>query len=170
VPKLRFAPDIRLLTVDEWVELRNIRLAALRESPNAFLSTYQREVVYDADGWRAEFIRGSWYMGMLAGRPVSLLGATREAGVSVNERYLEYLWVSPEYRRFGIARGMLIRVFEHLRAANVHIAFVWVLDSNEAARRLYERIGFVSTNQRQPLADRPGRSEERLILPLGRAR
>jgi hypothetical protein len=58
MPRLGSAPDIRLLAPDEWVELRNIRLAALRESRQAFLSNYQREIVYDPDRWRAEFGRG----------------------------------------------------------------------------------------------------------------
>jgi ribosomal protein S18 acetylase RimI-like enzyme len=166
VPKLSFAPDIRLLTEDEWGELRNIRLDALRESPQTFLSTYEREILYDAGRWRDEFKRGNWYIGILAGKPISLLGVVRGPGVPISECYLEYLWVSPEYRRSRIAFGMLTMVLECLRTASVGTVFVWVLDGNEAARSLYERIGFVISNHRQPLAGRPGRSEERLILTL----
>ena len=166
MPKLRFTPDIRLLTADEWVKLRDIRLAGLRESPQAFLSTYQREIVYHEDRWRAEFTRGKWYIGILAGRPISLLGITRGPGVPIHECYLEYLWVSPEYRRSGIALGMLTAVLRRLQASAVRTAFVWVLDDNEAARHLYERIGFVSSNHRQPLPERPGSSEEKLMLTL----
>jgi ribosomal protein S18 acetylase RimI-like enzyme len=168
VPKLKFMPDIRLLNADEWVKLRNIRLAALQESPQAFLSTYERENVYDADRWRAEFIRGNWYTGIVAGRSVSLLGVTREPGMPVHECYLEYMWVSPEHRRSGMAIGMLTMVLERLRAADVRTVFVWVLDGNGAARNLYERIGFVDSNHRQALAERPDRSEERLILTLAK--
>lgn len=166
MPKLRFTPDIRLLTADEWVELRSIRLAALQESPQSFLSTYQREILYDADRWRAEFTRGKWYIGTIADRPVGLLGVTRESEVPVHECYLEYLWVSPEYRRSGVALGMLTAVFERLRAAAIRTVFVWVLDGNEAAGYLYERIGFVRSSHRQLLAARPGLSEEKLILTL----
>jgi ribosomal protein S18 acetylase RimI-like enzyme len=168
VPKLRFMPDIILLTADEWVKLRKIRLTALRESPQAFLSTYARESVYEADRWRAEFIRGNWYTGIVMGGPVSLLGVTREPGMPVHERYLEYLWVSPEHRRSGMAIEMLKVVLKRLRAAKVRTVFVWVLDGNDAARNLYERIGFVDSNHRQPLAERPGHSEERLILTLAK--
>jgi ribosomal protein S18 acetylase RimI-like enzyme len=166
--EIKFMPDIRLLTADEWVELRNIRLAALQESPQAFLSTYEQEIVYDTDQWRAEFIRGSWYIGTLAGRPVSLLGVTREPGMPVHERYLEYLWVLPEHRRSGIAIGMLTMALERLRTDEVRTVFIWVLDGNDAARNLYERIGFVDSNHRQPLAERPDRSEIRLILTLAK--
>jgi ribosomal protein S18 acetylase RimI-like enzyme len=166
VPKLGLPLEIRLLTRDDWVELRNIRLAALQESPDAFLSTYQQEVVYDSDRWRTEFDRGNWYVGIRAGAPVSLLGVTRGTGTPIHECYLEYLWVAPEHRRSGIASGMLTAILERLRTAAVGTTFVWVIDGNEAARHLYERIGFVSSSYRQPLTARPGRSEEKLILPL----
>jgi ribosomal protein S18 acetylase RimI-like enzyme len=166
MPKLGFAPDIRLLTPDEWVELRNIRLAALRESPQAFLSTYQREILFDSNQWRAEFTRGNWYIGTRLGRTAGLVGVTRAPGMPVHECFLEYVWVSPECRRSGTGLGMITAVLDRLRAAAVRTVFVWVLDGNAAARHLYERIGFVSSNQRQPLAARPGLSEEMLILTL----
>jgi len=54
-----------------------------------------------------------------------------------------------------------------LQAAGVRTAFLWVPDGNDAAVHLYERVGFVSTNHRQPLPAHPGRSEERMQLKLG---
>jgi hypothetical protein len=44
---------------------------------------------------------------------------------------------------------------------------LWVLDGNEVAMRLYQRAGFTTTNYRQPLAARPGRTKERFYLNLG---
>lgn len=57
-----------------------------------------------------------------------------------------------------------------LQAAGVRTAFLWVPDGNDAAVHLYERVGFVSTNHRQPLPAHPGRSEERMQLKLGVSR
>lgn len=62
---------------------------------------------------------------------------------------------------------MLTTVLKRLQDCGVRTAFLWVLDGNEAATSLYERVGFVRTNHRQPLTARPGRSEERLMLTLG---
>lgn len=165
--RLSFVPDIEPLSSDEWLELRRIRLSALEESPHAFLSTYERESAYERDQWRAEFIRGSWYVGTFESRTVSLLGATREPDMPVHQCYLEYLWICPGYRRSGVGFGMLTAVLRHLRESGVRTVFLWVLDENEAARRLYRRIGFVSANHRQTLPLRPGHSEERLLLTLG---
>lgn len=162
-------PDIKLLASGDWLRLRDIRLSALHESPHTFLSTYEQEKAYNEDQWRAEFIRGDWLIGIIEGKPVSLLGATREPDTPAYERYLEFLWVSPEYRRFGIAFSMLTTVLDRLQTSGVQKVFLWVLDGNDTAIHLYKRIGFVSTNHRQPLPAHPGRSEERMQLNLGRA-
>jgi len=62
---------------------------------------------------------------------------------------------------------MLTIVINRLQTSGVRRAFLWVLDGNDTAIRLYKRVGFISTNHRQPLAGRPGRTEERMQLDLG---
>jgi ribosomal protein S18 acetylase RimI-like enzyme len=165
--KIGVMPDIKLLAHDEWRRLRDIRLSALHESPHAFLSTYEREKEYGEAQWRAEFIRGNWNIGILKNRPVSLLGATREPDTPAHECYLEYLWVSPEHRRSGVALSMLTVVLGRLQTSGVRTVFLWVLDGNETAMRLYKRAGFVCSDYRQPLPSHPGRCEERMHLNLG---
>jgi ribosomal protein S18 acetylase RimI-like enzyme len=155
-------PDIELLPPDKWFWLRDIRLAALQDSPLAFLATYDEEKDYEEIQWRAEFSRGEWYVKVLDGKPVSLLGATWEPDVPADERYVEYLWVSPVCRRSGIARSMLTDVLERLKASGVRMVYLWVLDGNEIAVRLYQRVGFVSTNHRLALPAHPARGEERM--------
>lgn len=158
--------DIITLTRDQWAELRDIRLTALRDSPSAFLATYDREKEYGEERWRAEFIRGDWHIGLVDGEPVSLLGTTREPDTPAHQCYLEYLWISPGYRRSRIASWMLGTVLTRLRATGLRTAFLWVLDGNEAATQLYKRLGFVSSDLRQPLPGREDRSEERMQLDL----
>jgi ribosomal protein S18 acetylase RimI-like enzyme len=159
-------PDIRPLVPDEWAILRHTRLTALYESPHAFLATYERESGYDERRWRSEFTRGQWNIGFVDDAPVSLLGVTRTLDTPADSRYLEYMWVEPESRGCGLAVHMLTVVLERLRTSGVRTAFLWVLDGNDAAMRLYKRVGFIRTNHCQPLPGRPGRSEERLYMNL----
>jgi len=166
VSKFGFVPNFKPLDRDEWLILRETRLLALQESPDAFLATYEREKLFTDDEWRAEFDRGAWNVGTERNEPVSLLGVTRERDSPDHERCLEYLWVAPACRRSGVARTLLDMVLDELTDSGVRTAFLWVLDDNNAARRLYQQTGFVSTQYRQPLADRPGRSEERMRLDL----
>jgi ribosomal protein S18 acetylase RimI-like enzyme len=161
-----FMPDIKLLVPDDWRTLRTVRLAALQESPEAFLATYEAEREFDEARWRAEFDRGAWIIGLENRTPVSVLGCTRAEDAPPWERYLEYLWVAPECRRTGVASGMLRYAIGWLRERGVRRALLWVLDGNDAAVRLYKRAGFVSSSHSQPLPGRPGRTEERMQFDL----
>jgi ribosomal protein S18 acetylase RimI-like enzyme len=160
-----FVLDIDVLVPAQWQLLKEIRLTALYDSPRAFLATYDEESAFDDSRWLKEFDRGSWLVGRENERAVSLLGCTRLEQPETPEFYLEFLWVSPDYRQRGIAYRMIQHAVERLRAAGVLRAFLWVLDGNDAAVRLYRRAGFVSSNHREPLPR--GRSEERMQLDLG---
>jgi ribosomal protein S18 acetylase RimI-like enzyme len=164
-----FMLDIKLLTPANWSALRTIRLAALRESPQAFLSTHERELSWGRDQWLAEFNRGDWSVGFIARQAVSLLGATRTSVTPSHECFLEYMWVASDHRGSGIAYEMLAFTFDRLRAAGVQTAFLYVLDGNDPAMRLYKRAGFTSTSDPEPLTDFPGRSEELLQRSLAPA-
>jgi ribosomal protein S18 acetylase RimI-like enzyme len=159
-------PDIELLTADQWPILRRIRLMALSQAPDSFIAKYEDEKEFDEVRWRAEFDRGQWSIGSHLGSSVSLLGCTREERTPWYECFLEYLWVSPEWRNCGLGYSMLAHAIERLRQEGVRTAFLWVLDGNEPAVRLYRRFGFVSANYREPLECRPGRAEELMRLDL----
>jgi GNAT superfamily N-acetyltransferase len=81
--------------------------------------------------------------------------------------FLEYLWVTPEFRRRGVAFNMISLVLYHLKRSGVRTAFVWILDGNDSATRLHKRLGFISCNHRQPLKAQPGRSEGLMKMDLG---
>jgi ribosomal protein S18 acetylase RimI-like enzyme len=166
MPKSCFMLEVRLLSADQWPEFRDIRLAALKDTPESFLSRYEDETDFGEARWRAEFDRGDWHIGFELECPVSLLGCTREETTPSSECYLEFLWVSPECRYRGIGHSMVTAAIERLRAQGVRTIFLWVLNGNDSAVRLYSRIGFVSGNHRQPLPGRPGRTEELMRLDL----
>ena len=158
--------DIKILTAAKWTMLRDIRLEALAESPQAFLSTHKREISWREEQWIAEFDRGEWSIGFVADQAVSLLGATRTPETPRHECYLEYMWVTPGHRRSGVAYRMLSLTFDRLQAQGVKTVFLYVLDGNDAAMRLYKRAGFTGAREPEPLAGYPGRSEELLQRSL----
>jgi len=80
--------------------------------------------------------------------------------------YLEYLWVAPRVRRHGVASMLLRRVLDRLRDSGVLTVELYILDGNDRARRLYQRFGFQSTNERQPIPGHPAGNEEKMRLRL----
>ena len=159
-------PEVEVLTPDKWPSLKDLRLSALLESPDLFLATYDSQGTYSPDRWRAEFARGTWHACRVNGDWISLLGVIRDEGVPSDECFLEYMWVAPDFRRRGIARQMLTAVLGQLGATGVRIANLWVLDGNDVAVLLYERMGFRRTRHTQRIEARPGRTEERMELAL----
>jgi ribosomal protein S18 acetylase RimI-like enzyme len=157
-------PDIKLLFPEQWPALRDIRLTALSESPDSFLSTFEREMSYQEEQWRAEFVRGDWSIGVRNQEAVTLLGATREADTPQEQCFLEYMWVAPRFRRSGFALHTLRVVLARLRTSGVRTVLLWVLNGNKPAEELYKSVGFESANVSQPLPDAPERTEELMRL------
>src|ERR1700736_4378558 len=151
---------VRVLHEREWAWLRDIRLTALKDSPEAFLSNYELDLAYSESDWRTKFSRGEWTIELRQGEAIGLIGATRESGTPQNECYLEYMWVSPLCRRRGVATNLIENALRRLAASRIDTVFLWTLDGNEPARRFYEKYGFASTQIRQPISEDPGRCEE----------
>jgi ribosomal protein S18 acetylase RimI-like enzyme len=161
---------VEVLTENDWHRLRHVRLTALNADPAAFLSSHDTELGYDEQRWRREFSRGEWNVivtgdsGTAPG--LGLVGVTRVPGMSAQECFLEYFWIAARIRGTGVGSLLLGTVLDRLRDAGVHTVWLWILDGNDDAMRLYQRFGFQSTNERQPLPDDPDRSEEKLRLRL----
>ena len=64
---------IREVLPDDWEVMRDIRLAALREAPYAFGSTYAREAPFTEARWRARISdRAVTYLAYVPGSPSRL--------------------------------------------------------------------------------------------------
>jgi ribosomal protein S18 acetylase RimI-like enzyme len=157
---------VEVLTENEWPRLQSIRLAALREDPSAFLFSHEDEAAYGEQQWRQEFSRGQWNIMISDHKEIGLLGVTREETMSEQECYLEYLWVAPEFRQIGVGSLLLETVLARLRASGVRTVWLYILDGNYRAMRLYQRFGFQSTHERLLLPDHPAGGEERMKLSL----
>jgi ribosomal protein S18 acetylase RimI-like enzyme len=160
--------EARQAQATDWEVLRQLRLRALADAPDAFASTLAAEVAFPVEVW--------WQRAQ--GGPASANFIAREAGVDVGlaevfaepdapgRMHLVSMWVDPHYRRRGVARALVGQVVRWAADRRARDVILWVADQNTAARRLYERIGFRPTGERQPLPSNPARTESQLRLPL----
>lgn len=95
-----------------------------------------------------------------------MLGVTYASDIASDERYLEYLWISARARGSGVATRLIHGTLEQLKTNGITAVWLWILDGNEPARRLYEKCGFVSTRERQPLQSDPSHDEERMRITI----
>ena len=80
----------------------------------------------------------------------------------LDELHVNNLAITPEHRRRGIATTLLTYVLDEGARLGAHRATLEVRRSNEAARRLYERLGFATAGVRRGYYTNP--VEDALVL------
>ena len=147
----------RLLDSDEWQLAREARLAALDDAPDSFLPRQPPESLWTEQQWRRSWQSGLWTVAQANDLAVGLARLSQEGA----DAYVESVWTHPQYRRRGVASALvrqLVRTRSPSRSGEI---FVWVIHPNPAALRLYQKLGFEQTDQRQFL-ESLDRVEERL--------
>ncbi len=155
--------SVRPLSADEWPTARDLRIAALTDAPSAFGSTLDREIALTQAEWRARLTGGGWYAAFVGAQAVGLVCCVIDDPAVAD---LVAMWVAPDYRGTGIADALVRAAVAHARAARASAVRLWVVETNERAIALYERLHFRSTGRRQPLPRDPDVPEIELRLPL----
>lgn len=146
---------VRQASVDDWQTVRDIRLAALQEAPYAFGSTYAREKDFDEQTWcdRLSNPDNPTFLAFDGDEAVGIDGVHTENG----DRILVAMWVAPAARRSGVGALLTNAVCDWVKAQGEKRLYLGVAEGNEAARRLYEKLGFTMTGHREPLHSDPSR-------------
>lgn len=147
---------------DDWRDLRAVRLAALAEAPSAFGSNLTREQGYDEDRWRAWTRSSVAFLAFVDGMPVGI--AAGRPGESSEEREIVSVWVDPTCRGRAIASRLLVAVLDWAEADGSERVRLWMMRGNDAARRVYERLGFETTGRSKPLPRNPQLIEDEWVL------
>jgi len=157
---------VRVLTPADAEAVRDLRLEALRLSPENFGSSWEEEAPQPL----------SWWSGRLGG-PACSLGA--ESGgelagmvvVSLNPRMkrahvgeIGAVYVRERFRRQGVAAALMQSAMEWLRSKGAHAATLTVSAGNVAAQKLYARFGFVACGQLQRELNVDGSFHDELLM------
>ncbi|MGH3167823.1 MAG: GNAT family N-acetyltransferase [Trebonia sp.] len=156
---------VREVGPDEWETLREIRLAALKEAPYAFGSSYEREAPFTEERWRKRLTsRTVTFFAELEATPLpaGIAGVYEEDGAAD----LVSMWVRPAARGRGAADALVNAASDWAKAHGYDTLYLWVTESNAPARKLYERCGFTPTGESQPLPSDPSLPEIRMSRPL----
>src|SRR5437763_720300 len=144
--------EVRAATAEDWRLLRDVRLAALADAPGAFLSTHEERTAPAEEYWRRRIAYGGTFFAYLpavnGSDPAGLVGGFQGKPGTVE---LESLWVRPEARGLGVGEALVAAVVDWARARKATSVHLWLMDTNEYARTLYQRCGFSPTGESQPL-------------------
>lgn len=171
---------ITLQAIDpgEWRTYRDVRLQALRDSPDAFGSTYGEEADRPDEAWQARLAAAS-----ASGQDKALFArcggtvcglvwcklSAREPG----RADLYQMWVAPASRGQGVGRALLDEAIEWATLGGAQRICLGVTVADTPAMRLYRAAGFRPFGPEEPLREgsslRSQPMERRQPLPPSRA-
>jgi GNAT superfamily N-acetyltransferase len=143
--------EIRHAVIGDERLLRDLRVQALTDAPEAFGSTLERELARTVDDWRKWMSPGVTFLLLVEGEPRGLVAGVYDS-VDRAIVHLMAMWVHPAFRGSGAA-GLLVEAVKkwavEVGATEVRLN---VVETNLRARRCYERCGFQLTGQRGVVA------------------
>jgi GNAT superfamily N-acetyltransferase len=157
--------SIRSLQAHEVGLHREVRVRALRESPDSFGETAAEAEAQPHSYWydlTRSVTAPDQHIMFLAYDGTSICGSTY--GLLDRERSdaarVGGMWVDPSWRRQGVGRCLLQAVVSWARQRRFNRLVLWTPAANAGAIALYRGAGFVDTGRQRPL--RPG-TELRII-------
>jgi len=148
--------------------LRDIRLRALADAPDAFGSTLAEERERGDDAWRdwASRTDRGIVIAELGGRLVGLAsGGPAPGGDGAAGLYA--MWVEPTSRGSGVAAKIVALVEDWARGAGYSQIGLGVTTTNARAIALYQRLGYVDTGGRHPLRQGTDLEIQVMVKSLG---
>lgn len=162
---------VRRIRSSEWRELRDLRLEALRDSPGAYGSSHAAEATHADADWQelaGAGAKGDEQVAVVAVAGGRLMGMAR-GYLELSTAYLVSVYVTPAWRGRGIGTAVSREIVAWAREHGAKEVILGVSDWNQAARRVYEALGFAPNGVSRPLRSDPLVTlyEMRLELPAG---
>jgi ribosomal protein S18 acetylase RimI-like enzyme len=162
------AADVRVVraTPAQWRAYRDVRLAALIDSPTAFWATYAEEAQRPDEEWRAFVGRALVWLALDGDRPVGLVGLYHTDDQPAQEVHLVQMWVASSARGSGAADALVAAALAHARRHGWTRVRLEALKENRRAWGFYLRLGFRPTGETAVMPWDPSAVEEAMVLDL----
>lgn len=125
----------------EVSRLREVRLRALQDAPDAFGATFAEASARSEDDWEKQLAELPTFVAVDEGRDVAMVRCKRDehrAGTA----WLLSMWVAPEVRRGRVGSALVDLVVTWARSNGIARLVLDVADLNVAAVAFYEFKGF----------------------------
>jgi ribosomal protein S18 acetylase RimI-like enzyme len=138
---------IRRIQLGEAELFRGIRLAALREAPRAFSSTYDSALRRTPESWREQADSTACgpdratFLAVSDEFPIGIVALYRLCRGSDTGELMQ-MWIAPEYRGHGIAKRIMDVAFQWAGNNYFRAVVAKVARNNARALRLYREYGF----------------------------
>ncbi|MEP7059680.1 MAG: GNAT family N-acetyltransferase [Actinomycetota bacterium] len=149
---------VRRATTGDVRLVRELRLRALADSPDAFGATLEDESGRPEEMWLA-LVQGDGWGGSSVvfiaeddgAVPAGLTIGVRHDDESPGKANLYAMWVDPVFRRRGHAGALVAAVIGWATDAGASVLRLAATATNPAALELYQGLGFTPTGEAAPL-------------------
>jgi ribosomal protein S18 acetylase RimI-like enzyme len=142
------------------MQLKRVRLTALKDTPSAFSSTYARESQRSNEDWLK--MASAWnsgqsvfYIAMDGGAPCGMIAGKFDE-VAPRRTWVLSMWVAPAHRRTGLGARLMDEVERWAQNLAMCELYLHVTSNNSTAQNFYEKCGFTRTGITQPYQNDPG--------------
>jgi GNAT superfamily N-acetyltransferase len=161
---------IRPVVAGEAEALRELRLRALAQAPEAFVSDVAGESAREPEHWHGLIDDAAQRTVLVAqaddGRLVGIAGGRwfhRERSIA----QLWGLWVDPALRGSGVGAALVAGIGAWAAGLGAGFVRLGVLDSDgDRAAAFYRRLGFVALDEPAPLRADPSRLVTFMVRPV----
>ena len=141
---------VELLTAENWLRVRDLRLASLKDSPHAIGGDLETESAQSETEWRAKFEKLYYLVASVEGVDGAIMTIENLAGDFGAKAWIGGCWSSPQYRGVGLLKAMMKYVDEHAQEKGWQRQGLGVWEDNDPAIAVYERLGFVAMGEPKP--------------------
>ncbi|TWP34713.1 GNAT family N-acetyltransferase [Leekyejoonella antrihumi] len=165
---------VRALGDEDWQVYRDVRLAALAESPDAFAAKAAHEQAFEEELWRKRIARSRRLVAEQDDKVVGVVSVGHKGSQDERVSELFGLWVMPELRGKGVAWRLVEAGVDQARSDSYDFVLYWVGTDNGRAVAFASSFGFRPTDTRRPMknpegdrSDGNGDDEMAMVYPLG---
>ena len=139
---------IRILNKSDALMYQEVRLNALKHNPEAFSSTYEREVEFSLETVekRIEPVKNKFVLGAFDhnGSLVGIITFMRENGLKTSHKGNVFgMYVAPEIRGRGLGRLLMTELIRKVKnCEGLEQINLTVVSGNNSAKQLYKSLGF----------------------------
>jgi GNAT superfamily N-acetyltransferase len=136
---------VRRISAKQGSLLRELRLAALADSPEAFGQRLDHAAAQPDAEWAATARaasagdRRTWLIAWDDDRPVGMVQGRRRPP---HDCLLFSMWVAPQARRGGTGRALVEAIAAWGAGWGARKVVLWVITGNDGALEFYRRLGF----------------------------
>lgn len=133
---------IRLLSRDDWLSWKSIRLEALKTSPESFSSSYEEEANWPHLKFQNHLTQSDIFGAFVENDIVSCASFYHLATTKTKHRGVIWgMYTRPEYRGQGIATAVMQTLIKHTKSQVTQLHLTCVT-SNLHAVTFYQKLGF----------------------------